>query len=267
MILAYKDDPAAVNGAGWLIRLYDFERWEKPILGVESFRSGQIFLEYIDLEPVYFEDNQSIFFDSIIFLSKHSGRSSEPRLTVHVPGNLGEQALMGGKPYELGLADPSKVKMTLQALVDASKKLGLEGWHISMEATHHGPTSLGSPVTFLEIGSSENEWTNPKAGEALAMAAWAAAQGGGEGTIGVGFGGDHYCARLTKAVLSCRIALGHIVPKYQFPKITLEAVASAFKRTKGDYSLGVIDWKGLKGRDKRLLIQLLQELEIEILKI
>ncbi|MGC8850195.1 MAG: D-aminoacyl-tRNA deacylase [Candidatus Bathyarchaeia archaeon] len=267
MILAYRDDPAAANGARWLQRLYDFERCETPFLGVEGFRSGQILLEYIEVEPIYFEDHRSKLFDSIIFLSKHSGRSCEPRLTVHVPGNTGGEALMGGEPYKLGLADPRRVKSALRTLAEESEKLGLKGWRVSMEGTHHGPTSLDSPVTFVEIGSSEDEWIDPRAGIALARAAWAAAKGDGEGRIGVGFGGDHYCTRLTEAVLSCGIALGHVIPRYQLPNIRSEVVASAFERTGVGCSLGVMDWKGLKGRDKRLLMQLLEDLKVEILKV
>ncbi|MBS7644468.1 MAG: D-aminoacyl-tRNA deacylase [Candidatus Bathyarchaeia archaeon] len=267
IILAYRGDPAAANGARWLRRLYDFKRFERPVLGVEGFRSGQVLLEYIGVEPIYFDDERSRLFDSIIFLSRHSGRSREPRLTVHVPGNPGEQALMGGKPYELGLADPGRVKRALQALAEEAERLGLRDWHVSMEATHHGPTSLKSPVTFVEIGSSEDEWVDLKAGMALARAAWAAAQGRGEGRVGVGFGGDHYCTRLTEAVLSCGIALGHVLPRYQLKNIRFEIVESAFERTGRGCSLGVIDWKGLKGRDKRLLLQLLGELKVEILKV
>lgn len=267
IILAYRGDPAAVNGARWLLHLYNFRRNEEPILGVEGFRSGQVLLEYIDREPVYFEDDRSEHFDSIIFLSRHSGKNSEPRLTVHVSGNLSEEAILGGRPCELGLADPSKVKAALQALAETARTTGLRSWRVSMEGTHHGPTSLGSPVTFVEIGSSEDEWVNPKAGRALAAGAWAAALGNGEGRIGVGFGGDHYCTRLTKAVLSCKIAIGHVVPKYQFPKIRFESIALTFKRTNGNHPIGVIDWKGLKGKDRRILLGFLEKLNVEILKV
>lgn len=267
IILAYRRDPAAANGARWLLNLYNFKKNEEPTLGVESFRSGQVFLEYIDRDPVYFEDDHSKLFDSIVFVSKHSGKSDEPRLTVHVPGNLSGEAVLGGRPYELGLADPSRVKAALQALAEAARTMGLEDWHVSMEGTHHGPTSLRSPVTFVEIGSSESEWSNPMAGKALAVGAWAAALGRGKGRVGVGFGGDHYCTRLTKVALSCKIAVGHVIPRYQFSKVRFETIALAFERTNGDPPLGIVDWKGLKGKERRILLGFLKELNVEILKV
>jgi D-aminoacyl-tRNA deacylase len=38
---------------------------------------------------------------------------------------------------------------------------------VAYEVTHHGPTELGIPSCFVEIGSMETEWRDPAAGKRL----------------------------------------------------------------------------------------------------
>ena len=33
-------------------------------------------------------------------------------------------------------------------------------YEITIEATHHGPTSLKKPLLFIEIGSTEKQWAD-----------------------------------------------------------------------------------------------------------
>ncbi|NIM45653.1 MAG: hypothetical protein GTO54_08540, partial [Nitrososphaeria archaeon] len=109
-------------------------------------------------------------------------------------------------------------------------------------------TSFDAPVIFVEIGSSEDEWSLPDAGEALSKGAWAAATLKAAGRRAVGFGGDHYCSRFTEAVLSCELAVGHAFPRYNFPGLKFDVVSCAFTRTVGGCSLAAVDWRGLKSR-------------------
>ena len=215
---------------------------------------------------LYIKDPNLREFDVIIFLSRHSGKSGGSRLTVHVPGNPGSEAVYGGNLYELGFAAPPKVTAALRALDAAKKEFALTDWCVSLEGTHHGPTSLAAPVLFVEIGSSENEWVISNAGKAIARGAWAAATGEAEGKNAVGFGGDHYCKRLTECVLSNDLLIGHVFPRYYFASLKEEVIASAFQRTIGGCNLAVIDWKGLKGRDRSWLIEILNKLNSDIIK-
>ena len=266
LILVYTGDPAAVNGANMLLNLYRFTECAGPLYGGKAFQSQQVYLEFIHQDSLYIKDPTLREFDVIIFLSRHSGKSGGSRLTVHVPGNPGSEALYGGNLYELGLAAPHKVKAALHALDAAKKEFALNGWCVSLEGTHHGPTSLAVPVIFVEIGSSENECVISNAGKAIARGAWAAAIGETESKNAVGFGGDHYCKRLTEYVLSNNLAIGHVFPRYYFASLKEEIIASAFQRTIGECNLAVIDWKGLKGRDRSWLIEVLNQLDIDIIK-
>lgn len=266
LILVYTGDPAAVNGANMLLNLYRFTECASPLYGGKAYQSQQVYLEFIHQNSLYIKNPNLREFDVIIFLSRHSGKSGGSRLTVHVPGNPGSEALYGGNLYELGFAAPHKVKAALQALDAAKTEYALDNWCVSLEGTHHGPTSLKAPVIFVEIGSSENEWVISNAGKAIARGAWTAAIGEAEGKNAVGFGGDHYCKRLTECILSNDLAIGHVFPRYYFAGLKEEVIVSAFQRTIGGCNLAVIDWKGLKGGDRSWLIKVLNKLDIDIIK-
>ncbi|MDD5025155.1 MAG: D-aminoacyl-tRNA deacylase, partial [Methanoregula sp.] len=97
--------------------------------------------------------------DVVIFLSRHSSVNPTPVLTVHVTGNFGN-AELGGTPRTLAPAAPAMMQATLRALARHCP----DGYRVSYEVTHHGPTGLTHPSFFVEIGSTENEWNDPVAG-------------------------------------------------------------------------------------------------------
>ena len=94
--------------------------------------------------------------DLLIFLSRHYSANPVPVLTVHVTGNFGA-ADVGGTPRTLAPAAPAMMQATLREL----RKHCPEGYRVSYEVTHHGPTGLSHPSFFVEIGSTEKEWTDP----------------------------------------------------------------------------------------------------------
>ena len=141
--------------------------------------------------------------DLVIFLSRHSSVNPVPVLTVHVTGNFGV-ADLGGTARTLAPAAPAMMQATLRALA----KHCPEGYRVSYEVTHHGPTALHHPSFFVEIGSTEKEWTDPIAGKAVAEAVLNAVPINAVPLIG--FGGTHYATRQTEIALSSRGAFGHI---------------------------------------------------------
>ncbi|GAB6284729.1 MAG: D-aminoacyl-tRNA deacylase [Methanoregula sp.] len=141
--------------------------------------------------------------DVVIFLSRHSSVNPTPVLTVHVTGNFGS-AELGGTPRILAPAAPAMMQATLRALARHCP----EGYRVSYEVTHHGPTGLTHPSFFVEIGSTEKEWNDPVAGRAVAEAVLGATPI--EAVPLIGFGGTHYAARETEIALSARGAFGHI---------------------------------------------------------
>jgi D-aminoacyl-tRNA deacylase len=123
------------------------------------------------------------------------------------------------------------------------------------------------PVMFVEIGSSKEHWIDQHAGEAAASSAFSAATTRYLGIPSVGFGGGHYSTKHTALELSEEYAIGHILPKYFFDKFSPEIVELAFKRTTGNCRTGIIDWKGVRGRERSQLIDILERNRIEIVRI
>ena len=141
--------------------------------------------------------------DLIIFISRHSSVNPVPVLTVHITGNFRE-AELGGTPRTLAPAATAMMQATLRSLARHCP----EGYRVSYEVTHHGPTGLDLPSFFVEIGSTEKEWIDPAAGLAVAQSVLSALPQ--DPVPLIGFGGTHYAARQTEIALTSRGAFGHI---------------------------------------------------------
>jgi len=167
--------------------------------------SGRIY-EFFEIEErLIYADRIDAGMDAdlVIFLSRHSSVNPVPALTVHVTGNYAE-AELGGTPRTLTPAAPAMMQATLRALA----RYCPEGYRVSYEVTHHGPTGLVHPSFFVEIGSTEKEWTDPIAGRAVAEAVLSATPVNAIPLIGIG--GTHYAPRQTDIALTTRGAFGHI---------------------------------------------------------
>ncbi|HID17872.1 TPA: D-tyrosyl-tRNA(Tyr) deacylase [Candidatus Bathyarchaeota archaeon] len=264
-IAASKKDPAALNIAEKLLENYGFK--EAEFKGLRVHRRGNALLLFIEEEGPYAESLDQIFnLKAIIFASRHEAESGKPTLTVHAPGNLTSRAEHGGKPKELAVADPKRMRNALLTLSAKREELGLS-FDVCLEATHHGPTGMACPVLFIEIGSSSREWKDPKAGEAAAEAALAACESQTSGIVSVGFGGGHYARKHTKAVLGSNFAVGHILPKFFFKEFDSAVVKKAFERNVEPCKTALVDWKGLKGPDRAKLIDFLSENGLEPIKV
>ncbi len=146
--------------------------------------------------------------DLIIFISRHASARPVPALTVHVTGNY-DTADLGGEPGALAPAAPAWMHAILRNLAARAP----EGYRVSYEVTHHGPTALSTPSLFAEIGSTATEWADRTAGRALAESILSAVP---EETINlIGFGGTHYAVRQTEIALSSRGAFGHMASARQ----------------------------------------------------
>jgi len=199
--------------------------------------------------------------DLLIFLSRHYSANPVPVLTVHVTGNFGT-AEVGGTPRTLAPAAPAMMQATLRAL----RKHCPEGYRVSYEVTHHGPTGLSLPSFFVEIGSTEKEWTDPVAARAVAESVLSASPVNPVPLIG--FGGTHYATRETEIALTSRGAFGHIAHTREIPILDEELVQAMM--VKSGAVAAYIDRKALdreelnnlSGMLKRLSILRLSESEI-----
>jgi len=192
--------------------------------------------------------------DLVIFLSRHASVNPVTVLTVHVTGNFGA-AELGGSPRTLAPAAPAMMQATLRALA----RFCPEGYRVSYEVTHHGPTTLTRPSFFVEIGSTEKEWADPVAGRAVAMAVLSADPQHPVPLIG--FGGTHYAARETEIALSTRGAFGHIAHTREIAAIEPVIVQEMFMQ--GGAVAAYIDRKALSRGELDRLTGILDELHIQ----
>jgi D-aminoacyl-tRNA deacylase len=192
--------------------------------------------------------------DLLVFLSRHSSVNPVPVLTVHVTGNYGV-AELGGTPRTLAPAAPAMMQATLRALARHCP----EGYRVSYEVTHHGPTSLTIPSFFVEIGSTEKEWGDPVAGRAVAEAVLSAAPVNTVPLIGIG--GTHYAPRETEIALTSRGAFGHIASSLRQVSILDTAMVQEMVRQSGAVA-AYIDRKSLSRSELERLTGILEALEI-----
>ena len=164
--------------------------------------------------------------DVVVFLSKHRSESRTPSLTVHPIGNISE-AQFGGQPRQLVPAAAQPMTDTLRAIRREARGLP---YAVTFEATHHGPY-LESPAFFIEAGSTEVEWRDSRAAEALMRALISVP--GRETLAGIGVGGGHYVPRITDVAFARDVAFGHLVPEYALATLRDEMVDQLIAKTPG----------------------------------
>ena len=266
MIVSSRRDPASSNIAQALITKNGFGQESDE--GIETYSKGDIRLVVLEKLGIYSEPSDvPSDVSTIIFVSKHVSSSGTPALTVHATGNLTKEAKFGGNPEEVSYVDPSIIRRTLRALKSGASQANVQ-IEVTMEATHHGPTNLSMPVCFVEIGSGEEEWTDPVLGEIAANAVMAAATKVEETRpAAVGFGGTHYSAKHTRICMDGDYAIGHLVSSHSFDGgVTQLMINDVFNKTTGSCNTAIVDWKGLHSNDRRKLVASLEAAGREIVR-
>ena len=269
LIVASTKDTASMNIAQRILDHYEFEKLsesfdENPVY-LKSFRDSEVRVLFINEDLI---DAQFItdFFTPrlLIFLSRHSSVSGIPTLSVHTPGNLGE-ARFGGIPRRVSISPASAMKIALMEMERMREEMELD-YKVSYEATHHGP-SLDVPAMFVEVGSSPKQWRDKRAAEAVAHAAMVAASKQSRYPAALGIGGPHYNAKFTRIALSTKTAFGHMIPKYVISGVDLEIAEQCIERTTENVESVILDWKGIRGMDKKKLTKILDEIGVHVEKV
>lgn len=204
--------------------------------------------------------------DVFIFCSRHRAESGKPSLLVHSTGNLGTEALFGGNPQEISISTPALVSTALKQLDREKQERNLEEFDVSLEVTHHGPTSMNTPLLFIELGSNEEYWVHKEGARAVAAAIMESVKEPFSEESVIGFGGTHYASKFNKLVLEKGYHIGHIAPKYAVDTLTLDVVKQMISRTTGKVSTAIIDWKGLNAENKAHIFPILEEAGLEIVR-
>ena len=175
--------------------------------------------------------------DLLVFASRHSGETG-PLLTAHATGNFGP-AEYGGGEGSLARAAPN----ALRAVRRSFEEHAPEDYDSGIECTHHGPSAVGCPSLFVELGSDENEWTDPAGAEAVARSILALR--GVDPTdyrTVVGFGGGHYAPRFDRIVMETGWRVGHVAADWALeamgdPRESRAVVGKAFAMSGTEFAL------------------------------
>jgi len=159
----------------------------------------------------------------------------------------------------VSISPANAMRDAIKTLTRLEAEMGLE-YEVCYEGTHHGP-SLDVPTMFVELGSSPTQWSDMQAAEAVGHAAVEAIAKFKTPTAKavLGIGGPHYNATFTRIAQESEVAFGHMIPKYALPTITTDTIRQCVRRTLEKIEIAVLDWKGIKGENRRPLLAMLEE--------
>ncbi|PKK85255.1 MAG: transposase [Thermoplasmata archaeon HGW-Thermoplasmata-1] len=246
-IISSNEDPASVNIRGHLLQHLDWNPLQdaafdgNPVFVSQTKEHKLLLVAINDIhirrENVDAEIRGQHGFDpeAVIVVSRHRAESGKRSLTVHPVGNYGA-AEFGGKDKTLAPSAPSLMAAALRILKRKSDEKDIS-YDVCYEVTHHGPY-VETPLMFIEIGSSGQEWGDDAAGSAIAetLAELFLNPVAEPEHVLVGIGGGHYAPRFTDLVLEYKnVAIGHMIPNYRLesPDFEMAALAEAFKKTPG----------------------------------
>lgn len=260
-------DAASLTIHNVLTEKHGFVETGSAFEGNPTYSDGNSLLITTNRDMIYC-DHLEQHFDSevFIFCSRHRAQSGKPALLVHSTGNFGEDAQFGGNPRELSVSASSLIKTALLTLQAEREEGGLDEFDVTLEVTHHGPTSMRTPLLFIELGSDEKYWRHEKGATAVAAAVMNCTKAPLKGEASIGFGGTHYASKFNKIVLDKDIAIGHIAPKYALSDITSNVVSQMIERSSSKIRNAIIDWKGTNAEDKARIFPILENLDIEIVR-
>jgi D-aminoacyl-tRNA deacylase len=271
LIVSSTKDIASVTISKFILQKYPFSQKEESYHGNPSYsaeiKGKKITFVTLNEETILAQDLPKYFIELelIIFVSRHKSVSGIPTLSVHTPGNFGS-AELGGLPKTVSISPANPMKHALKALAVCRDIMKLN-YEVSYECTHHGP-SLNVPSMFVELGSSEKQWTDLRAAEAVAFAVMEAVVkfDQRERSVVIGIGGPHYNLQFTRMALRDEEVFGHMIPKHAINLLDAEMLQQCVDRTLEKVEYALLDWKGIRGEDKPNLMSLLNEIGLSYKK-
>ena len=249
LVVASKKDKAGTNIT---TQLSQFKK--NPLVSILQNNEKGFDFYLVEDEIVFTENldlNKINKYDFIIFASKHSSEKNMKAITVHTPGNF-KDAWFGGEKGKISKTSALFVKQLFEKIKTDVEKHDLRGYDVTMEATHHGPL-IEKPCLFLEIGSTEHEYTDRRAGFIVAKALLDTMEKfkpNPYNEIAIAVGGPHYCQNFNKIQSDSNVAISHVIPNYALP-LTEEILKEAIEKTEEEIDFFLVDWKGLGTAEER----------------
>ncbi len=226
------DDPASRNVRDQLLKKRD---WHEVDIDTEKFERVHRWSDFVVVE----KDGMHLSFDGVdreieslgfdvelvVFVSRHSGDTGR-LLSAHHTGNWGK-AEHGGDPRSLATPAPDAHRHLLHRFSEDAP----DGWQVSMEATHHGPSELSTPSVYAEVGSGEEQWRNTEAADTVADAVLSLPDREKPRWTLLGVGGGHYSPRFTRVALETEAAFGHVVPDHHLDNVEGSLLEHAFRQS------------------------------------
>lgn len=244
LILASKADSASLTLHQAVIEAHSWESAPSPLgellinteIDAHMLLVDKIHVRSDNMGTMHMESiNKNI--DDIIVLSKHVSSSEVPAMTVHPIGvltgqEMGEDGRSGGVYGTLVPPNPRMASFLRAIVLKGAVEPNLSKFDLTLEATHHGPV-MSLPTMYVEIGSSEKEWTDSHLAsiwaeiiiENLSSKAldsnkrWMLCIGGG-----------HYAPRHRDILIRSKELVGHILPSYALPDVNEEATLHNFEK-------------------------------------
>jgi D-aminoacyl-tRNA deacylase len=268
VLVTSTEDTASQTIAKALREDYEFKMTDEMFEGNPIYKLDEsallITINQDMIHSGYLEDHFEA--EVFIYCSRHRAASGKPALLVHSTGNFGPQADFGGNPRQLSISAPSLVSIALKSLNKQKTERNLSEFDVTLEVTHHGPTSMNTPLLFVELGSDETYWRHEEGARAVATAVMNCVKAPMTGSASIGFGGTHYASKFNKLVLEKGITIGHVAPKYALNEITQDIVSQMLKRSAQEITQAIIDWKGTNAENKAMLFPILEGLGIPVVR-
>ena len=259
-------DPAGETMLG-IFRDKGFEEKEKNVLAKDDkiiivqdnlIVPAEQFIKDLTPQPYPVDYNRIAVeheLEYIVVASRHWAASGRPSLTAHPTGNYGK-AMYGGNPKELQMTAPNPMRNIYMKMLESPPA----GFQISLEATHHSPTEFNVPMFFVEIGSREEQWRDESVAGYLVDCILEGMDSKEEAPVAIGFGGGHYCPKFSEYIKD--YAMGHMAAKYAIELLNEDLINQMVEKSQGIDKV-LLD-KGLKGKHKRIVLELLGSAGIDV---
>lgn len=256
LLVAYADDPAGANMAKFLANNMTLQ---------DGVYRGDSYDLVIIPTPAISADwlEEKYDYDGFVFLSKHAAESGVLALTCHSTGNFAD-AKFGGNRRQVAIPHPALQKTYLRIL--QKNKDQFPEFQITIEATHHGPTALNKPTIFIEIGTTEKQWSDVQLCNSIAkLVHQTMEQNHDTFPVAICFGGTHYPKKFTNELLDGNYSLGTVMPKHMLDGLDADLFSHILDRNK-EATAALVDWSGV-GPNKQKLIELLSSTDLEVIKL
>ncbi|MBN1330441.1 MAG: hypothetical protein JXA54_13285 [Candidatus Heimdallarchaeota archaeon] len=247
VIITTKQNICGRNIRETLLKKWIWKETSETFDGSPILKYKNIRLVYSEKDVIESDHCDQLNADMLLFGSRHKSEANKPSLLTHITGNLGPENSHGGNPYELAYGSCRAIREAYLHLKEYKNELLLPDFDVTVEATHHGPTNMKTPLIFIEVGSTDIEYQNEKALIAVAKTIMDICLKKKQEDIipSICFGGGHYTTRFNEIMDLTSVGISHILPKYHKNNLTTNIVEQMIDKTVEKVKWAIIDRNSL----------------------